>query len=249
MVKENELLDLLNNRTSSRKAAYYRPRDAATLIFLRFDEDHTRILMGKRHESHRFMPGKFVFPGGRVDFADSRMMPSGDFPAATMGKLLKDMKRGISINRARGLGMAAIREAFEEAGVLYGKPLSQKHISRCAAWQEFLDHGVVPSLTGLRYVARAITPPGRPRRFDARFFAADARGICLTLNNEDVPTNELLERAWLTFDEALDADLPLITQVVLQHLKIRLEKGALDDPDYPAPFYFHSQGRFLRIEH
>jgi 8-oxo-dGTP pyrophosphatase MutT (NUDIX family) len=248
MVKEIELVDLLNQRSFGKKSAYYRPRDAATLILLRFDDDSTRILMGKRHEKHKFMPGKFVFPGGRVDFADSRVVPNGDFPAATMGKLLKNMKRGISIGRARALGMAAIREAFEEAGVLYGASPASKQSSRCPSWQEFLDHGVSPSLSGLNLIARAITPPGRPRRFDTRFFAADARGISRTLNSEDVPTNELLERCWLTFDEAFDVDLPLITQVVLKHLKIRLDKGKLDDVDYPTPFYFHHKGRFLRNE-
>jgi len=249
MVKENELVDLLNKRTPGKKSAYYRPRDAATIIFLRFNEKQPRILMGKRHEDHKFMPGKFVFPGGRVDFADSRVQPTGDFPAATMGKLLQNMKRGISANRARGLGMAAIREAFEEAGVLYGQPQARKQSSRSVAWQDFLDQGVSPSLSGLSYIARAITPPGRPRRFDTRFFAADACGIAKTLNAQDVPTNELLERAWLTFDEALDADIPLITKVVLQHLKIRLDKGCLGDHEYPTPFYFHQQGKFLRIEH
>ncbi len=249
MVEEIKLVDLLNESSFGRKSAYYRPRDAATVIFLRHDDDNIRLLMGKRHENHKFMPGKFVFPGGRVDFADSRVVPNGDFPAATMGKLLKNMKRGISLNRARALGMAAIREAFEEAGILYGQPQLQKQYSRSQAWQSFLDHGISPSLTGLRYIARAITPPGRPRRFDTRFFAADARGISQILSNEDVPTNELLERRWLTFDEALNHDLPLITQVVLQHLKIRLEKAMLDDPDYPTPFYFHHKGKFLRIEH
>ncbi len=248
MVKEIELVDLLNESSFDKKSAYYRPRDAATLILLRFDEDNIRILMGKRHENHKFMPGKFVFPGGRVDFSDSRVVPNGDFSAATMGKLLKHMKRGISINRARGLGMAAIREAFEEAGILYGQPQAQKQSSRCTAWQDFLNHGVSPSLTGLTYIARAITPPGRPRRFDTRFFAADARGISKALKNEDVPTNELLERRWLTFEEALDVDLPMITTVVLQHLKIRLKKGKFNDPEYPTPFYFHAQGKFIRIE-
>ena len=249
MVKESELVDLLNKRVSNQKAAYFRPRDAATVIFLRFDDDQTRILMGKRHENHKFMPGKYVFPGGRVDFADTRVIPNGDFSAATMAKLLKNMKRGISINRARGLGMAAIREAFEEAGVLYGTRCTKKHSSRCPAWQDFLDHGVAPSLTGMSYIARAITPPGRPRRFDTRFFAADARGISRTLNSEDVPTNELLERRWLTFEEAFNVDIPLITTVILKHLKIRLDKNKLDDPDYPTPFYFQSGGRFSRIEH
>ncbi len=249
MVNEIELVDLLNESRPTMKSAYYRPKDAATLILLRFDKDSPRILMGKRHENHKFMPGKFVFPGGRVDFADSRVAPTGDFSAATMGKLLKNMKRGVSINRARALGMAAIREAYEEAGILYGTPQTQKQSSRCAAWQDFLDHGVAPSLSGLTYIARAITPPGRPRRYDTRFFAADASGISRTLNNEDVPTNELLERRWLTFEEALEVDLPLITQVVLKHLQIRLENGHLNDPDYPTPFYFHAQGKFLRIEH
>lgn len=249
MAKNPELVDLLNNRFTIQNAPYCRPRDAATLIFLRHDKDNIRILMGKRHEAHKFLPGKYVFPGGRVDFADSRVVPDGDFSAATMGKLLADMKRGVSANRARALGMAAIREAFEEAGVLYGSPQTQTQSSKSTAWQNFLNHDVSPSLTNLTYIARAITPPGRPRRFDTRFFAADASGILLTLDNDDVPTNELLERRWLTFDEIKNIDLPVITGVILQHLRERLENGALEDPDYPTPFYFQRHGKFLRIEH
>jgi len=249
MATKHQRVASLDTPLSGQKAAYCRPRDAATLIFLRHDDDAPRILMGKRHENHKFMPGKFVFPGGRVDFADSRVVPHGDFSAATMAKLLKYMKRGISVNRARALGMAAIREAYEEAGILYGCHRQQKQTSRSVAWQNFLDHDVSPSLTGLTYIARAITPPGRTRRFDTRFFAADARGILRTLNNEDVPTDELLERRWLTFDEIRDLDLARITQVILQHLKSRLEARRLNDLEYPTPFYFHTRGRFSCIEH
>ncbi len=249
MTEETEMVELLNKRISTNNAAYYRPRDAATLIFLRRDGGKLRVLMGKRHDDHKFLPGKFVFPGGRVDFADCRVKPQDDFPKAVLEKLLKDMKRGTSVHRARGLGMAAIREAFEEAGVLYGISQSNTLSSRSSAWQKFLDLGVTPSLSNMRYIARAITPPGRPRRFDTRFFAADASGIARTLDSADVPTNELLERRWLTFDEAMDVDLPLITQVVLKHLKTRLNDAGLDDHDYPTPFYFQERGKFLRVEH
>src|SRR6187431_616429 len=83
-----------------------RPRDAATLLIVRRDGSVPRVLMGKRAASHKFMPNKFVFPGGRVDAGDSRIVPPHDLHPEVMKRLL----RGCSATRARALALAAIRE-------------------------------------------------------------------------------------------------------------------------------------------
>jgi 8-oxo-dGTP pyrophosphatase MutT (NUDIX family) len=85
---------------------------------------------------------------------------------------------------------------------------------------------VQPSLEGLRFVARAITPPGRVRRFDTRFLAAWRDDVAVALP-EGGPTNELEELVWLPLPQAMELDIPLITRTVLGDLQARLA----DDPD------------------
>ncbi len=102
-----------------------------------------------------------------------------------------------------------------------------------------------PSLEGLRFVARAITPPGRVRRFDTRFLAAWRDDVAVALP-EGGPTNELEELVWLPLPQAMELDIPLITRTVLGDLQARLA----DDPDLrpggPVPFYRMRGNRFLR---
>ena len=86
-----------------------RPRDAATLIIVRQDGSQPRVLMGRRAASHKFMPNKFVFPGGRVDVGDGRLRPPRDLHPAVMDRLRMDR----SESRARGLALAAIGETYE----------------------------------------------------------------------------------------------------------------------------------------
>ncbi len=85
--------------------------------------------------------------------------------------------------------------------------------TRAPAWQKFFEHGVAPRLDTMEFIARAITPPNRTRRFDARFFMADASAIAHTLDVRD--NDELLTPCWLTLPEARALDLPSITRVVL----------------------------------
>jgi len=146
-----------------------RPRDAATLILLDNSGAGVKVLMGRRHRSHAFMPGKFVFPGGRTDPADSRVAAASELPATEIAKLTGAL-RPVSAARARAIAMSAIRETYEEAGLLIGT--RGAFATRAPSWQGFVEHGVQPSLDRLRLVARAITPPGRVRRFDTRFLAA-----------------------------------------------------------------------------
>ncbi len=220
-----------------------RPRDAATLIIVDETGPEPRILMGRRHDRHTFLPGKFVFPGGRIDYADRRLAGGCDFEAATAAKLLIDMKGGADPGRARALGLAALRETFEETGLLVGATGGSIPASRSPAWRAFLVHGVRPSLEGVRFIARAITPPRRPRRYDTRFFCVSRDAVAKTVRLEE---SELLDLHWIALSQSDTFDLPTITQVILEELAAHLEKGGLPDPSSPVPYYFMHQGRFRR---
>jgi 8-oxo-dGTP pyrophosphatase MutT (NUDIX family) len=187
-----------------------------------------RVLMGKRHGSMAFMPNRYVFPGGRIDPGDQRITPAGDLKPSVLEKLAL----GATPSRARGLALAAIRETFEETGHLVGERNTHAPRSRNASWRRFFAHGVVPRLDGLSYIARAVTPPQRPRRFDARFFMADASVIAHTLDAGE--NDELLQSQWLTLAEARALDLPAITRRILEEVELRIAKP---DADHPIPFF------------
>src|SRR4030081_68698 len=99
---------------------YYRPKDAATLILVDRTATIPKVLVGKRHEKMVFMPGKFVFPGGRVDKSDNRVPVAAPIPKALEENLLRGSPK-ITASRARALAIAAIREACEETGLCLGR--------------------------------------------------------------------------------------------------------------------------------
>jgi 8-oxo-dGTP pyrophosphatase MutT (NUDIX family) len=208
-----------------------RPKDAATLVLVKRDADGARVLMGQRHGNMAFMANKYVFPGGRLDPGDQRITLGGALKPHVAEKLEKQ----VAPARARGLALAAIRETFEEAGLLLGERAEKFPRTRSTAWQKFFAHGIAPRLDALEFIARAITPPNRTRRFDARFFMADASAIAHTLDTKD--NEELLTPCWLTLPEARALDLPSITRSVLEEVEARIHDGH----DRPAPFF-----RFLR---
>jgi hypothetical protein len=105
---------------------------------------------------------------------------------------------------------------------------------------------VLPDLAALHFIVRAITPPRRPRRFDARFFAVDASAITHTVEGVVGPDSELVELVWLTIADAKGQDLPTITQVALDELEARVAKGF--GHDLPSPFYRMLNKRFVRAE-
>jgi 8-oxo-dGTP pyrophosphatase MutT (NUDIX family) len=209
-------------------AKLVRPRDAATLIIVRRDAERPRLLMGRRHGGHDFMPDKWVFPGGRIDRSDFRAPYASDLRPEVLGRL----ERTAPPSRCRALALTAVRETFEEAGLLLARPAPPR--SAAGPWREFLARGAEADLAALDFVARAITPPCRPKRFDARFFMAPAEAL---LSLERLPDcGELDEIAWVDLDEALGLDLPNITRFVVQELALRL-----NEPGRPAPFM-----RFVR---
>jgi 8-oxo-dGTP pyrophosphatase MutT (NUDIX family) len=228
--------------TTSRSAAL-RPRDAATLILVDRTKALPRVLLGRRRPDMKFMPGKYVFPGGRVDRAD-RHVPTGDELADhETAKLLVDMKGAASPQKARALALAAVRETWEEAGIIIGAPSAEAKPPNDPSWRSFHEQGYLPRLAPLSFFARAITPPGRPRRFDTRFFCVEATHIA---HQGTPPDDELSDLVWMAIEEARSLDLPPITRVILEDLGDRMKRGPLGDPGAEVPYYYHRNGTFRR---
>jgi len=219
-------------------------RDAATLILLDRSAGPVKVLMGKRHAGHRFMPGKFVFPGGAADPADRRMAVAGPLDARISDKLLV-RTRARSAEYARALALAAIRETFEETGLALGvTDLGAVPEPPAGVWQAFAATGVFPTLEGVDFLARAVTPPGRTKRFDARFFVCDAQWIAHRGEGVIHPEAELTELVWVPLAEALGLDIPNITRTILGDLAA-LGPGPWD-PGRARPFYHAVRGEHLR---
>ncbi len=189
-----------------------RIRDAATIILLRHDKNNPQVLMGQRGSGAVFMPNKFVFPGGAVDTADYSADPV-DIDPVTTALLAQHSKPGA----AQALCTAALRELWEETGLT-----------------------LLPQQDGFRFIFRAVTPMGRPRRFDARFFMADASGIIGDIDDFSNASDELSHLHWIDLAEAKSLDLPFITEVVLSEV-IAITK----DPDHrrDVPFFRHDGGQ------
>ncbi len=198
-----------------------RPRDAATLILVRHDGPCPRILMGRRSGGHDFMPDKWVFPGGRIDRSDYRAAVLNDLRADVAEALAQSarLKRQDGARLARALALTAVRETFEETGLVIGQ-----HNGTC----------LEADLSGLSYVARAITPPARHKRFDARFLMADAEHLA---SLEPTDSRELGEVAWFTLDDCRGLDLPTVTRAVLDVVQQRLS-----GTQGPPPFWRWTRG-------
>jgi 8-oxo-dGTP pyrophosphatase MutT (NUDIX family) len=215
-----------------RSQPYIRPRDAATLLVIRRDGPRPRVLMGRRVGGHAFMPDKWVFPGGRIHPSDFRVPTASDLHAETATALA----RTCALPRARALALTAIRETFEETGLILGKPGSGR-VSKASDWGEFVEAGFLPDLAPMRFVARAITPPARTRRFDARFFTVDAEHLASL--DPGAGSGELDEIAWFDWDAAAALDLPGITRAILAEMALR-------DAEAGRPIPYH---RFDRGQH
>ncbi|MGA0827484.1 MAG: DNA mismatch repair protein MutT [Gemmobacter sp.] len=201
-------------------------RDAATVILWRAARSGPEVLMGQRGAGAAFMPSKFVFPGGAVDAADAAV--------ALADPLGPDCARRLTAPGAPApatLAATAIRETWEETGLALGRA------GRGAAGFGPGWEGLAPSAAGLRFVFRAITPPGRPRRFDARFFLADVAEIAGDPEDFSRATDELTHLRWVPIAAARELDLPFITEVVLAEVA-RLGPG--ETPPGGVPFFDNS---------
>lgn len=205
-------------------------RDAATVILTR-DQGGPQVLMGQRGAKAAFMPSKFVFPGGAVDAGDADISLA-ELPDPVCMSRLTD---GISPKLAHSLVVAAIRETWEETGLVLGQPGPWPAPPK--DWVGFAEQGHVPSGAGLRFVFRAVTPPGRPRRFDARFFLADVSTLGSDADDFSAACDELSALQWIPLPEVRKFDLPFITQVVLAEVAQLVRRGGVAPET--VPFFFN----------
>ena len=204
-----------------------RPKDAATLVLVRDGADGPEVLMGRRPRRTVFMPDQYVFPGGGVEPCDRWVRPATELRPAVAARLA----RACTPARARSLAAAAVRETFEETGLALGLEASVGKRSVRPEWQTFHATGLAPALDRLDYIYRAVTPPGLPRRFNARFFLARADDAAGTLSGN----GELLDLGWVPVKDAMDLPIPYITAVVLEELEHMYASPPDPDGDRPVP--------------
>ncbi|QIB32318.1 NUDIX hydrolase [Ancylobacter pratisalsi] len=220
-----------------------RPADAAALILVDRSATTPRLLFGRRNPRLRFMPGKLVFPGGRLEPKDRHMPVFGMLDDESERRLGERVARP-ALSRPRGLALAAIRETFEETGLAIGTRDAGTPDTIPDGWQDFGGAGLFPNLEALTFVARAITPPGLIRRFDTRFFIADLADVGHRVEGTIGPEQEFVEAAWLTTDEAKRAEIPDITRAIVEEVEIRLSGG--NKPWLPVPLYYGRGNRMYR---
>ncbi|UYV36263.1 NUDIX hydrolase [Rhodobacteraceae bacterium D3-12] len=208
-------------------------RNAATVIVLRDRMDTPKVLMGQRGAKAAFMPNKFVFPGGAVDPDDAGVPLVRRMPQVCRDRLLEEAEQGLS----HALATAAIRELWEETGLILGQRNTWDR-KPPKDWAGFADLGYVPDAHPLQFVFRAITPPGRPRRFDARFFLVDASEVANDLDDFSSAQDELSHLQWIPVSEVRGFDLPFITEVVLAEVAARVRDHT---PPENVPFFNNTQ--------
>lgn len=217
-------------------------RNAATVIALRDRHKDPHVLMGQRGSKAAFMPNKFVFPGGAVDAGDAYIPLARPLPALCAQRLTEDCEADL----AHALAAAAIRELWEETGLLLGTPGAwQGEVPH--DWKTFAARGFLPTAHALQFVFRAITPPGRPRRFDARFFLVDADELATDPDDFSAACEELSHLQWVPLAKAREFDLPFITEVVLAEVASR---AAEVGPPVSVPFFRNDdeESLFLRLD-
>ncbi|MEH6673464.1 MAG: NUDIX hydrolase [Sulfitobacter sp.] len=216
-------------------------RNAATVIVIRDRHTAPRILMGQRGATAAFMPNKFVFPGGAVDLGDAQVPLASMVDETCQSRLADDADGSL----AHALVVAAIRELWEETGLILGQEGTWEGTPP-ADWLTFAQRGYLPHASPLQFVFRALTPPGRPRRFDARFFLVDADDIATDLDNFDDACDELSHLQWVALSDARKFDMPFITEVVLAEVEARARQL---EPPASVPYFKNNdeESLFLRL--
>lgn len=191
-------------------------RDAATVLILRDGAQGLEVFMLRRNLKSDFVGGAHVFPGGAVDPADRE----GDLEAVCRGRSDADASRRLGMDRG-GLAywVAAIRESFEEAGVLLAYDEQGgvvdlddvRHAERWAAHRAGVDGGTLRladlcreeglqlAVDAMHYFGHWITPEGAPRRYDTRFFLAAAPPSQTPLHDD----REVIANEWVRPADAI----------------------------------------------
>jgi len=199
-----------------------RPRDAAGLVLLRRQGKHREVLLGRRRATARFLPGVYVYPGGRLDLED-RLASGFDERFAELPQGLDRATQRL----APALLRAAVRETYEESGLLLGRPGKTSGTPGSAPiWQAYREAGLTPAFEAARLFVRAVTPTYSRIRFHTRFFIMDATGLAVG----EIRDSELEDVGWVPLPEARKLPMVDVTDFVLGHA----EKEA---PEPQAPLF------------
>ena len=211
-----------------------RPADAAGLVLIRQAAaagSSAEVLLGRRSGRSRFMPDIYVFPGGRVGPEDRR--PSG------FAEPLPDQPPGLdraTRQRLEVFARAALRETFEETGLLLGatgmaSAPAPTGGQGAEVWNAFAATGLAPRFAGMRLVARAITPADSPVRFHTRFFLAEGAAASGEIGGD----GELEDIHWAPLESLPELPMADITLLVLE--EALAHRSAASGPDRPAPLF------------
>ncbi len=215
----------------NQRKSYVQPRDAASLVLHRQNgAGEVLILMGRRAPRHRFLPELYVFPGGRLDPEDSHAAAAN----ALQPDVATRLARHSSPRKAFGLAMAAVRETYEETGLLIGAPINGQ-AELPDSWQHFYETGQAPALAHIDFIARALTPPPSPIRFNARFFIIDGDHAEGRLGG----SGELLDLDWYPLAELEKLPLADVTQFVIDTAPDHIAEPPQPDPDRPVPVFLY----------
>ena len=219
----------LNRPSTEGRARVVRPRDAASLILLRGEGRTLEVLAGRRPLDVKFMPGVYVFPGGAIDPPD-RIAWSIESRTEALGAKLARSAR------------AALRETWEEAGILVGRaggaPPHEPAVRPIE--QAYLERGLVAAMDVLTYVGRAITPSHSFRRFNTRFFLCDGTNVF----GEPAASDELEDVGWHPIGGEALASFRDVTRFMLARA-IALRQGTASGA---APlFYWAKNARRIGV--
>jgi len=204
------------------------PRPAATIVLLRDSIAGVEVLLMRRSRRAGFVPGAYVFPGGRVDAADAAEPAVAALDGLTPAEAETRLDLPGADPPAIAYYLAALREAFEETGILVGlrpdgaaPPTAAEDRSVDSVREALMADSIsfaeaLGSLEcriagdAIEYLAHWITPKPEPRRYDTRFFAARVREGATPI----IDPREMTDALWLTPDRALegadDGSLPMV---------------------------------------
>jgi 8-oxo-dGTP pyrophosphatase MutT (NUDIX family) len=187
-----------------------KPVDAAGLVLIRPGPDgEPEILLGRRHGKAGFLPDIYVVPGGRVDPADSA--PSG-FAETLTPAVEAALRSGGSNRPPLAFPRAALRETFEETGLLLGAPGKPNAEPTAPIWQAYHNAGLVPPFGEIDFICRAITPVTSRRRYNTRFFLADGGAAKGPIGGD----GELEDLGWRKASDLGGLEIVDVTQYVLE---------------------------------
>lgn len=230
-------LAFLNNIDRKKGHPGVTPRDAASLLLIDDRETPYRFLMGRRHSNVQAFPDVYVFPGGALQPSDYEVANGYELDKKCKALLQMNVEGDHSRKISSALGVAALRETFEETGYLINSAnsdVSQKN----HPYEKINLHEAFENLV---FLSRALTPPGIPKRFDTRFFVAPRSLFGGAQENAD---GELVDIKWVTYSEALSLKLHPMTRVILEDLNDYMSECASFSQPTSCAFYSYGEKSF-----